>query len=51
MITYEQDKQVGLNTLCLCTLAVIAIKTADRVRATFEEALGAEPELQQFYAE
>lgn len=45
MITYEQDKQVGLNTLCLCTLVVIAIKTASQVREEFEKALGAKPDL------
>ena len=45
MITYEQDKQVGLNTLCLCTLVVIAIKTASQIREEFEKALGAKPDL------
>ena len=42
---------MGLNTLCLCTLVVIAIKTEERVRAKFEEALSARSDLERFYAE
>ena len=42
---------MGLNTLCLCTLAVIAIKTDERVREKFEEALSGRSDLERFYTE